>query len=121
MRRHLYSIVRVLPHPRTGEFVNVGALAGDPAADDWAVRRVGPGRALAFAGPTAFCAGMDFLDRLTIEIEQGSTLGEEWLQRLHHDHRGVVQLSAPAPMLAMGPGHALDVIFGRLVVYSTPV
>ena len=40
MSRYLYSIIRCLPDPQTGEFVNVGVIAGDPATGDWAVRRL---------------------------------------------------------------------------------
>ena len=40
-RRYVFSLVRCVPNPRTGEFVNVGAIAGDPESEDWSVRQVG--------------------------------------------------------------------------------
>ena len=39
MGRYVYSLVRCVPDPRTGEFVNVGAIAGDPFTGDWSVRQ----------------------------------------------------------------------------------
>lgn len=35
---------------------------------------------------------------------------------MHHDHRSIVQLSPPAPILAESAEQALDLIFGRLII-----
>ncbi|WP_436760424.1 DUF3037 domain-containing protein [Streptosporangium sp. V21-05] len=66
MSRYIYSIVRCLPDPRTGEFVNVGAVAGDPDTGDWAVRRLSnTDRIKKFAPPAAINVTDRFMVRLS--------------------------------------------------------
>src|SRR4051794_13508183 len=35
---YTFSLIRFVPDPGRGEFVNIGALAGDEESADWAVR-----------------------------------------------------------------------------------
>src|SRR5260221_14556979 len=111
MNRYLYSLVRCVPDPRTGEFVNVGAIAGDPVTGDWSVRQIAnESRIRKFAGGASLDAAHSFLTRVGLQIDETralmeddaavTLLGDSWLQSLHHDHRNVVQLSPPAPMVA---------------------
>jgi Protein of unknown function (DUF3037) len=126
MTRYLYSLVRCVPDPRTGEFVNVGAIAGDPESEDWSVRQVSnESRVRKLADATALGAVHEFLSRIGFEIDKiqsptvtdsNEILDEAWLKRLHHDHRSVVQLSPPAPILADDAEQALDVLFSREII-----
>ncbi|GII80092.1 hypothetical protein Sru01_50740 [Sphaerisporangium rufum] len=126
MSKYMYSIVRCLPDPRTGEFVNVGAIAGDPAAGDWAVRRLSnTERIKRFASPAAIDVADRFLVRVSSEIAEAREvleaegthpLGEGWLSGLHHDHRNIVQLSPPTPIVAGHAEAALDVIFRHMII-----
>lgn len=125
MSRYIYSIVRCLPDPRTGEFMNVGAIAGDPLTGDWAIRQLSnTDRVRKFAGASALGAASDFIFNVGSEIDlnrqaldDGSDLlGEDWLARLHHDHRNVVQLSPPAPLIAQSAAQALEVIFNHMII-----
>lgn len=126
-RRYIYSLVRCVPDPRTGEFVNIGAIAGDADTGDWAVRQVSSERrAIKLAGAGALAAVHGFLARAQEAIEmqdlliddQGGTeyLTEEWLHRLHQDHRNLVQLAPPTPMVADSAEDALDLIFERMII-----
>ncbi|MEO3805042.1 DUF3037 domain-containing protein [Nonomuraea sp. B1E8] len=126
MAKYLYSIVRCLPDPRTGEFVNVGAIAGDPTTGDWAVRRVSnTERIKRFAPSAAIDVADRFIVRVTSEIAEAREamessddlpISEQWLYGLHHDHRNIVQLSPPAPIVAGRVEAALDVIFQHMII-----
>ncbi|MEV6342960.1 DUF3037 domain-containing protein [Actinoplanes sp. NPDC051851] len=126
MTRYVYSLVRCVPDPRTGEFINVGAIVGDPATGDWAMRQVSNEsrvRRLASASDLEVVHG--FLARVGLEIDrcramldkgESPDLEESWLQALFHDHRNIVQLSAPLPVIASDSGHALSMIFGNFII-----
>lgn len=125
--RYLYSLVRCVPDPRTGEFVNVAAIAGDPESDDWALRQVSSEtRVRKLANVAALGAVHTFLARVGNTIDQFQTTlpleppedlpGEGWLNRLYRDHRNVVQLSPPTPILAASAEEALDVLFARQII-----
>lgn len=126
MARYLYTVVRCVPDPRTGEFINIGAIAGDPESGDWSVRQVSnESRVRKLAGLHVLEAVHGFLARVGGQIDQqlslldegtGEPLGAEWLSRLFHDYRNVVQLSPPAPILADDAEAALDIIFDRLLI-----
>lgn len=126
MSRYVYSLVRCVPDPATGEFVNVGAIAGNPETGDWSVRQVSNERHVRkLAGATELSAVHDFLARVGIEIDSmqalmlrdsADLLSESWLQSLYYDHRNVVQLTPPVPILADSAEDALDVLFGRQII-----
>lgn len=37
MRRYMYWVIRLVPNPTSGEFVNIGVLAGNDDSD-WSIR-----------------------------------------------------------------------------------
>lgn len=125
MARYLYSVVRCVPDPRTGEFVNVGAIVGSPETSDWALRQVSSeSRVRKMAGVKELEAVHGFLARVGERIDEANEsvdagaepLTSTWLHQLHHDHRNVVQVSAPTPVVASDAESALDVIFDRLII-----
>jgi hypothetical protein len=38
--RHIYSVVRFVPDPARGEFVNVGAIVGSEESSEWGLRQI---------------------------------------------------------------------------------
>lgn len=121
---YTYTLIRFVPDPARGEFVNIGAIAGDEDSDDWDVRWISnykranaldPGGLLAAA--KAFSAQLDArvaeADRPRIDSEPPTIA---WLTALAHDMNNVVQLSDPAPVVADSAEAALDLVFDRLVV-----
>jgi Protein of unknown function (DUF3037) len=126
MSRYIYSLIRCVPDPRTGEFVNVGAIAGDPSTGDWSVRQVSSeNRVRKLASPAALQAVHGFLARVGDQIDSlqsgtfegvGDLLEENWLDNLYHDYQNVVQLSAPAPILAEDAEQALEILFSRQII-----
>lgn len=126
MSRYVYALVRCVPNPKTGEFINIAAIAGQPETGDWSVRQVSnESRVRKLAGAEELQAVHGFLARVGLEIdeqqllfdeESGKPLTEDWLQQLYHDHRNVVQLSTPAPIVADNAEQALDIVFSRQII-----
>ena len=129
--RFVYSLVRFVPDPAKGEFVNVGAIVGSELSSEWQFRQVSnPARARALDEERsldlvwAFCnrVGADidrFEDSLCSLFESDVELSEDWLENLHTQHRNIVQLSPPAPMVAESADEALDRLFSQMIVDST--
>lgn len=127
MNRYVFSLVRCVPDPRTGEYVNVGAIAGDPLTGDWSIRQVSnESRVRRLAGLLQIDAVHRFMTEVGLQIDDMRTgmeerddvapLDESWLQQLHYDHRNVVQLSPPTPMAADSAEQALDLLFAGQVI-----
>ncbi|HZV73775.1 MAG TPA: DUF3037 domain-containing protein [Conexibacter sp.] len=119
-----FSLIRFVPDPARGEFVNIGAIAGDEGSDDWAIRWISNykrANALDFDGlfpaAKAFSGVLDErladLDRPTLGTEPPSVA---WLTELATDMNNLVQLTEPAPVVADSAEAALDRIFDRLLV-----
>lgn len=132
MPRYSYCLVRCVPEPRTGEFVNLAAIAGDPEAGDWSLRQISNEvRARKLANNAATLAAVhEFLARVGEVIDNqmssdgltplddfaAEPLDTDWLYTLYRDHRNVVQLSEPALVVAETAESALDTIFKRLLI-----
>lgn len=126
--RYVYSLVRFVPDPARGEFVNLGAIVGSEESSEWESRQVeNPKRARDIDESKSLEAVWAFLDDVGRQIddfersqetllEPEVELSEEWLWKLHIDHRNLVQLSAPAPMRAESAEEAFERLFGELVV-----
>jgi hypothetical protein len=127
MRRYVYSLVRCVPDPQTGEFINVGAIVGDPDSGDWSMRQVSnESRVRRLSGPAQLDAVHQFLTEIGIKLDDARSLMENegtngmldagWLESLHHNYRNVVQLSVPTPMAAESAEQALDFLFAGQVI-----
>jgi hypothetical protein len=128
--RYCYSLIRFVPDPVRGEFVNVGAVVGSEESSEWAVRQVdNPLRARHLDERGTLPAVFAFIDRVGREIdayeeiierggtgETDSALSEEWLTSLHRGHTNIVQLSEPLPVLAESLDEAVETIFAQLIV-----
>ena len=126
--RFVYSLVRFVPDPARGEFVNVGALVGSEESSEWGVRQIAnPERARRFGSPEALDAVWSFLDKVGNSVDRyqesleslfkaETELSEQWLAELYRDHRNIVQLSYPTPMVAESADDALDRVFELLIV-----
>lgn len=133
--RHVYSTVRVVPNPATGEFANLAAIAGSDLTGEWTIRSIqNERRARVFCGHHALVAGHDFVSRIGMLIDleawndddfelQADTrtddleghVSEAWLAQIAATNRHVVQLSPPHPILAESAEDALDVIFANML------
>ncbi len=115
--KYVYSIVRFVPDPTRGEFINVGAIVGSDQNSDWKVRRINNDKRVRYMDEHhTRDAAWDFLD----SIGRDYALSEAKLEQLYVDHRNIVQLSMPIPMVASDAEEALDSIFEHKV-FDPPV
>jgi len=125
--RFLYSLIRFVPDPGRGEFVNVGAIVGSDSSG-WQIRQIeNPVRARRLDDNSLLDGVWSFMDRVGSKIDQyeqeseslfgpGMELGEDWLDTLYRDHQNIVQLSPPTPVAAESADEAMDRIFELLIV-----
>ena len=126
--RYSYSLVRFVPDPVRGEFVNVGAIVGSDESSEWAVQQVdNPLRARHLDDRGTLPAAWAFIDHVGREIdafermvltgdESDVELSEDWLHRLHTQHSNIVQVSEPLPIIANSIEEAVETVFGQLIV-----
>lgn len=126
--RYVYSLIRFVPDPARGEFVNVGAIAGSEESSEWQVRQIeNPVRARGVDDSRSLDAVWSFIDSIGAQMdayeqalsslfEPNAELTEAWLVKLHADHQNIVQLSPPAPMVAESAEDALDRVFELMVL-----
>lgn len=122
-----FSLIRFVPDPARGEFVNIGAIAGDDESGDWELRSIqNHRRAKALDPRGTWPAALSFLgdlderiaaiDELVPDVEP-LTLGG--LRLAAAEMRNIVQITAPAPVVADSAESALDLVFEHLVFDST--
>lgn len=127
--RYVYSLIRFVPDPFRGEFINVGAVVGSDESSEWAVRQVeNPLRARQLDQAGALSAAWAFVDDVGREIdayeeviaglaaEAPVTPTESWLDDLHLRMTNVVQLSPPAVVVAESVEAAVETVFSQWVV-----
>jgi len=119
-----FSLLRFVPDPARGEFINIGAIAGDDSGVDWSLRLVSNlaranrlddkgtlGAALAFAATIE--ARIEALDQLP---GFGEPISLQWLETTSAEMQNIVQLSEPTPVVATSAEDALDLVFEELIV-----
>ena len=128
--RYMYSAVRFVPDPVRGEFVNVGILAGSDESSEWDIRMVeNLKRARALDDEVLLPLVWHFVDDIGRKVDRYTEaiqtnlfetdekrLSEEWLTQLSEEARNVVQLSAPAVIVADDIDEAINILFDQLIV-----
>ncbi|MDE0169718.1 MAG: DUF3037 domain-containing protein [bacterium] len=129
--RFIYSLIRFVPDPARGEFVNVGAIVGSELSSEWQLRQVSnPARARALDDERSLDVVWAFCNRVGTDIDRFDEslyslfdpeveLSEDWLENLHTQHRNIVQLSPPTPMVANSADEALDRLFSQMILDPT--
>jgi hypothetical protein len=120
---YYYATVRFVPDPARGEYVNLGAIVGDDDSREWAIRHISSlKRARALDERETLPAALEFFGRLEEQLpsEEGEPAHDEMsverLTALSGEMQNVIQISAPAPLIADTAEAALDMIFEELVV-----
>lgn len=125
-----FSVIRFVPDPARGEFVNIGAIAGDETAQDWDLRFISNfRRARALDSRGALPAAIAFATGLGDQIQLDEQLqlagpepaSNETLTRLAEESQNIVQFTPPAPVQATSSEQALDLVFEHLVLDPTAV
>lgn len=127
MRYH-YSIVRFVPDPVRGEFVNVGAIVGCEETQDWDWRMVSNQRRIRQLDNSEATGAVwqffESISRVIVASDEGGLPqfsrepepSEEWLNGLWRTYRNTVQLTQPSPMIAETADQALELLFDRIVL-----
>jgi hypothetical protein len=124
-----YSLLRFVPDPARGEFVNVGILAGDDDAGDWDLRLIqNLRRARSIDEEGALGIALSFAARLedhivaldpVAELADVEPISTGYVLQLSEEMQNVVQLTPPMPVAAGSADEALDLLFGELLVDPT--
>ena len=76
--RYVYSVVRYVPNPASGEFVNVGAIAGNDETGDWSLRTAGSRRRARLFGPLESLNAVDaFMNDIGSRIDRFALMQNE--------------------------------------------
>jgi hypothetical protein len=120
-----FSLVRFVPDTARGEFVNIGAVAGDHATGDWDIRFVrNLSRAAAIDDKGALALALTFAAQLQADVAAEQIAGEasevnaislDRLRQLSEEMQNVVQVTPPVPVVAESTGEALDLLFDEFV------
>ncbi|TCM45557.1 DUF3037 domain-containing protein [Kribbella sp. VKM Ac-2568] len=126
--RYDYWVIRYVPDPIRGEFVNIGVIAGK--GDDWSFRRVSnlrrASRLGGFASLTdsflrriedSIASRLDAVEAL-IPSEPSELFGRGEVEDLRVRMNNLVQLSESRPVLAATSEEAADLAFELMVVDS---
>lgn len=120
------SIIRFVPDPGRGEFINVGAIAGSDETEDWEVQTVSNWkRAKWLDERDVMGAVMDFISVLQARVDTEGTLPAEGfrdrftlenLKSLSMEMRNVVQLTPPVPVLVQSAAEAIELAFEEMIL-----
>lgn len=132
---YIYSIIRYVPNPTIGEFVNLGIIAGSDATREWDAAWPGSRQRARNLGNAMGASSHSILDtiveqtqaRLRITREQpllvpsdGPTVpfSETLLEHMHIHSANVIQYSKPLPIAAPSLAEAISRIEGLLFARS---
>lgn len=123
---HWLSVIRFVPDPAKGEFINVAAVAGNDATEEVAVRAVSNwARAKrmdlqhTLAGVVDFVTGLQEIAELDQQMDlgkYGERLSREAVERMCSEMQNVVQIGRPMPVRAQSVNAALELAFSELII-----
>ena len=130
MTKYAYSVIRFVPSPVRGEFVNLGIIVGSERTGEWAIDVVSSrSRASKLDDENVFPMVASDLQRMQSMIESYSDpdlldppfdLSDEWLSQLSRDSRNLLQYTAPNTVVADSAPSALEKLWKLLVVEPIP-
>ncbi len=125
--RFLSSLIRFVPDPARGEFVNVGVIVGSDASGEWDIRMASSRRARRVDEKGVMKAVWLVADDIGRRIDRamdeeqelvvsGDPPSESWLHQLYEQSNNIVQFSPPTPISADSARDAVEYVFSRLVL-----
>ncbi|MCH8113677.1 MAG: DUF3037 domain-containing protein [Proteobacteria bacterium] len=128
--RYMYSVIRFVPDPVRGEFVNVGLLAGSDESSEWEIRAIeNLKRARTLDERGLLPHVLHFVDDIGRKVDRfaetiqeslfaapDERLSEEWLTQLSEEARNVVQFSVPSIIIADNIDEAVNTLFEQFIV-----
>ena len=130
--RYVYSVIRFVPNPTRGEFVNVGMLAGSEETGEWEVQTISrAGRATSLDSNKSWPIVSQQIAELSATLEEFTRvqedltvtpdlpqIGEAWLSQLVDDWANMVQLSRPRPIVAESVDEVFDLLWPKFILES---
>lgn len=130
MPKYQYSIIRFVPSPIRGEFVNLGLIVGCDQTGEWLIDVVSSkNRATKLDDQSILPMVVADLQRVQTLVENFSEpdifgteveLSEEWLRQLSRNSQNVLQFSTPKSVLGDSASNALQKLWGNLIVEHVP-
>jgi hypothetical protein len=119
-----FSLLRFVPDPARGEFINVGAIAGDSDSGDWDLRILSNlKRARAIDSEGRLPAAMAFLAELEERLptddgdaDTGDEITLDGLRELTARMNNIIQITPPGRIVASDAAEALDVVCADLLL-----
>lgn len=111
-----YSVIRFVPSPVRGEFVNMGTIVTDMesrtivrwASSDYRARLLTKSR-------TTLDTMSSYAKRFEQAVASQQFVSKEWLIEQYEMRNNLIQLSPPAPIAPMPIKEASDLIFEKFV------
>lgn len=130
MPKYYYSVIRFVPSPVRGEFVNLGLIVGCDATAEWAMELVGrKTRAARLDSAGILPLVTSELERLQLSFPADSddavsttaqAISESWLTHMAAESRNVLQYTRPQPIVAASVAAAMDRLRGIFIVEHVP-
>ncbi len=134
--RYVYSLIRFVPNPTRAEFLNVGLIAGSDVSEEWEIRAIqSPRRVSRFDEDGLSPEVRRQIESLSREIETyadsrqqpqlfdepaSPTINEAWLTGLAHNHRNLLQFTAPTPVKADSSQQVFDLLWDEFILEPGP-
>lgn len=134
---YLYSVIRFVPNPTLGEFINVGIIAGNDEARDWSVQWLSDMRRAKSLDDTLGSNMYQVLQRYRHRIDDyvGSVrnphldltidhnepqVNHEWLTQMHLSTNDVIQFTKPLPVFSETSQQAIGIVQDLLLFDPEP-
>ncbi|MFB6258950.1 MAG: DUF3037 domain-containing protein [Flavobacteriales bacterium] len=126
--KYVFSLLRFVPDPLNGEFVNVGFIVGSQETEEWHLDQIqNPKRAecLDFNNIFKFVQSDIYdirkkIDEYTESFEElipiDERVNEDWLHALSDDLKNVLQVTQPTPILSENIQEAKELIWKNFLV-----
>ena len=128
--RFVYSIIKFVPDPARGEYVNFGAIAGSDVTGEWDLRTVRDKRRARYIDDAdVFKRVAAVVEDLGATIDRAMRAGEPlladvgpsegWLLRLAIESNNLLQFTLPTPIVADTIDEVFEFAFRELIVDPT--
>lgn len=126
--RHVFSVIRFVPNPVNGEFVNIGMLVGSQHTGEWKLGRVTKlARARRLGGRQSLESIVAYLDETATQLRMsvgphghtqvdGTQVDEAWLSDLARRQQNMVQFTSPLPVEAESCQEVFEMLWDRQIV-----
>ena len=129
--KYVYSVLRFVPDPARGEFVNIGAIVGSDESSEWELKLISNQRRARLLDDRGVISSLwSYLGDVSSQIdgfvyaaeegiEPAQEISEKWLDELSRDFNNVLQITKPSPLLSKSLGEALSIVFDQFVIDPT--